>query len=148
MGEDYYASGFNWFVALNQHQLQAGKSALTDAPTASRPGPAPLNDGSITIGPPAEALLKFNATTFDPDRLVVVFASKRSRQTNNTPPGRHMLNIYAYPGAAATQIDMTTEVEALFGAIQEGYRYYFEVAQQDPDDGQRSSLTRDVIDEA
>lgn len=148
LGESYFASGFNWFTGLNANQLNAGQPPVVTAPVPPVPTAPTFLTASVTIGPPAAASIGFPAGTFLPDLLPVVFVSKRRNQTNiNTGP-TSLLTIAAFPGAMVTTLDLTTELEDLYGEIQEGYRYYFVVSKQDPDNGRRGESNRVIGDEA
>ena len=147
LGISYFASGFNWFVKLNQYQLQAGELAVTDAPLFPNPTPPPINSGTVDVAAQT-ALLVFTATTFTPDRLPVVFLSTRLGQSTANPGNQLLLQILPHPGPIATTLDLSAAIITRFGAIRANTRYFFSVASQDPGEGTRSSTVAKTIDSA
>jgi len=144
LGEDYYISGFNWFVAINSRLLFAARAYRSTPPALAKPAA------------PTITLVRFNDTagaqtsrvTFPwnefsgYDCILFVALSNSVGVLNKYPGWRSML---AGAPDAANYHDFQAELEAAFGTIQIGQRGFIRMSRQTTD-GMRSDAATGYAD--
>ncbi len=145
LGESYFASGNNWFTALNVYQGQAGLSAVTAAPVVANPAFPAIVSLAIEVDP-ASAIVTIVAGTYEPDFRPVFFISKRRRNTTKNPGNQRFLEVQANPLAIDTTLDILSAMLDLYGALEEDTRYFLASSSQDPANGQRGGEVQDFTD--
>lgn len=144
LGEPYYASGFNWFCAINLWVLRLGHTYRNTAPT----NPAPAAPTATVIleatGAASESRLTYASGYFsstDPS-IFIRLVDSAGRQAWPTP----------YPfvvGAqtpGGTQLDFQAELEAVYGVISSSMRGFCAIHQQLSTQGRRGPATLSVVD--
>lgn len=140
LGQTYYASGFNWYVRINNHLLSGAQSRRATYPTLSRPAApaqnAPTYESPTLYG--SYCALNHPSNTFL-GYLAVCFIAFGPQGSALSPKNRWRL-VYCAKGPYVTTEHMGIEVRALFGDIPIGWSAFFRVQRQDTH-GQRSPIT-------
>lgn len=146
--ETYFASGFNWYIRINNHLERAGRAARDDAPTLTRPV-APTLDGD-QLGVTSAARTSFISVDItDPDfgADVAVLSTMYNSQGRQVDARPRQVLVIEQPSGTGT-VNVTTEVIDRYGNIQLGQRIFWFVAYQDTH-GQRgpfSEVSSDAVD--
>lgn len=131
LGETYFVSGFNWYVALNQNRIAAGAGVRDDAPTLARPLAAVIDSATLTLAPsPGTALIDYSVSDPNPLKTHIVWVSLVNSQGIVFIPKQMPFMKGAIPGVPL-EIDITTELIAKFGTVSLGQRLLVRSAIQD-----------------
>jgi len=144
LGETYYASGFNWFVAINNRLLGAGRAVRQDCPTIARPAAPPLTDWRLNKSNDthnSRCLYVWN--TFLGFDVVHFVALANSEGVISKTFGWRLLDIR--PPETEASFWFQDEIEASFGTIQLNQRGFYRIARQTTD-GVRSAFTTGYAD--
>lgn len=144
LGESYYASGFNWYVAINDRLLNVGRGTRTTPPVIARPA-APTISGLVVRStasglPSTVAYPSGEFTGFD---LILFVALANSQGVLSKYQGWRLVHQTQTPGLAAEAFQ--SELEAAFGTIIVTQRGFIRLARQTTD-GVRSSFGTDWDD--
>ncbi len=145
LGEDYFASGFNWYVRINEHLLANGDSLRVDAPTLARIA-APLTPTLVQLRATAGigvSRIKFQPASPGLSRPHAVFA-RITTQGRTAVAHNFVFLILAIPDGIQS-VFFQTELEASFGNIVLGQRMFWTAQSQDAD-GQRSPTVSGFTD--
>ncbi len=147
LGQDYFASGFNWYITINSALLQADETVRVDAPTITRPI-APEIDFFNTFETPSASVSQMRFLGADPPRgdQKVLFIRSFNSEGRGVASSGFQLVTNQEPNVDF-RIFFQTELEGIFGDLQVGQRFFAEVFNQDAH-GQRSPVTTDVDDAA
>lgn len=139
LGETYFASGFNWYVKINDQLEAAGDARRVDAPTLTRPL-APILTVFTTLwttGAVSESRIVLSASSpnlgFDHNVVARITGQGRTAIV----AGFTFLTIEVPDGSR--RILFQDELESAFGTIALGQRMFVQVRSQDSH-GQRSPL--------
>ena len=145
LGETYFASGFNWYVRINDHLEQVGAARRDDAPTLTRPL-APIIGFSRLIfsAEPANSLINF--TVGDPDLAALHLCAGLvvNSEGRTTASLRSTTFVIAVPNVGRN-VAFKSELEAVFGTIVAGQRAFY-VAQIQDAHGQRGPVDTETRD--
>lgn len=144
LGESYFPSGFNWFVAINDRLLNVGRAYRTNPPVIARP-PAPTISGLVirstisglpsTVAYPVNEFLGFD--------LILFAAMANSLGVLNKTQGWRLVHQTQAPGAASETFQ--PGLEASFGTIFVTQRGFVRLCRQTTD-GVRSTFATDFDD--
>lgn len=144
LGETYSASGFNWFCAINNRLLVAGRATRDTIPIIARPAAPTLNLFRINTTadvPTSRVTYPWNEF-LDWDLILFVALANSEGVIAKTFGWR---NILACPTEHENWSDFQPELEAAFGTVQLGQRGFCRLARQTTD-GVRSSWTTRTAD--
>lgn len=144
LGETYSASGFNWFVAINNRLLVAGRATRDNIPVIERPAAPTLTLFRLntTAGAPLSRITYPWDEFVDWDVILFVALANSEGVIAKTFGWR---NILACPTENENWSDFQPELEAAFGTIQLNQRGFCRLARQTTD-GVRSSWTTRTAD--
>lgn len=127
LGEAYYVSGFNWYVALSLNLKRAGLAAIDTAPVNAAPGAPSVNVANLrTTASGAETVVGTNpALPNATDRLVVYLRIFNSEGRRNVAAVDKWMTT-ELPNVS-DQVRIQDEVEAAFGTIQTDQVGFFRV---------------------
>jgi len=141
LGESYFASGFNWYVAINSRLLYVGRGTRPTPPAIARPA-APTISGLVirstasglnsTIAYPVDEFLGFD--------LVLFTAMASSEGVLNKTQGWRLAHQTQAPGAASEIFQ--TGLEASFGTIFLTQRGFVRLCRQTTDGVRSAFATR------
>lgn len=136
LGENYFTSGFSWYIKINTQLTLAGRASRDDAPTATRPA-APTIDGQQLKTTASGGISLVNVDNTDPDFGADVCVKStyfltQARGFANF--GRQFLRC-AQPTAAGA-LTTTGQIADKYGTISLGSRIFYFVSYQDTQ-GQR-----------
>lgn len=140
LGEPYYVSGFNWYVALNTNLEQAGAAAIDDAPTD--PTPIASLVGSLQLRSTDDGGVNFVVIPGSDTQLTlnrVVFASVANNVGRLVQPTKPRLIAIEVPDAISRRVQLKAGMEAQFGEIYIGQKWFFEMYVQN-DEGRRGPV--------
>lgn len=140
LGETYFASGFNWYVHVNQNLDAADEARRDDAPTLIRSAPPQItispNFFFITAG---SALTRIQMDGGSPNLgFNHVIIARITGQGRSAIAAGFKFQILAVPTGTRV-IFFQDEIEATFGTIVLGHRMHAQVTIQDSH-GQRSTF--------
>ena len=145
LGETYFASGFNWYVRINDHLEAAGAARRDDAPTLTRPLAPIISNLNIFITG-AAGNLGVQYAVADPalGELHVVFARLYSSQGIVSGFNNLTFMIMAVPNVNRAVL-FETEFENAFGTVSLGQRGFCTSTIQDAH-GQRGPEDTEFAD--
>jgi len=144
LGESYFASGFNWYVAINDRLLYVGRGTRTTPPIIARPAAPTLialilkRTGHIT-----ESRVTYPLNEFSGYDLILFIAMTNSQGILSQTHGWRLVHQTQAPHA--TSEDFQDDLEAAFGTIQTFQRGFCRLCRQTTD-GVRSSFATDYDD--
>lgn len=142
LGEEYFASGWNWFVKSNSRLMHIGTAPIADAPVIARPA-APTIDALhyAEIFTVFTCVLNFQAGEFGDDSLVLhAYVVTGGAPTAAYPSRlRHVKSSATIAGVQVT-FSFAPEHIALWGYAAEGWLLYCMVYRQ-TQEGLRSAGT-------
>jgi len=144
LGEAYYASGWNWFASLNSRLAWIERSAITTPPAGARPAAPTIS--SVTLeasGGGDSSAITYPEDEFDGLDFILFGRLWLSQGAVARTAGFFLILATQTPGATETNIQ--SEIESVFGTIPEDARLFASVHAQDSD-GQRSQPTADYGD--
>ena len=146
LGQTYYASGFNWYIAINDRLLYVGRGSRAAPPVIGIPA-APtlslLNLGHTGIG--------WNSYVFYPNNeflgydLVLFIAMSNSLGVLNKTHGWRLVHQTQAPAASIEYFQ--TDLESSFGTIIVSQRGFCRLCRQTTD-GERSAFATGYADVA
>lgn len=123
LGESYYASGFQWFVAINTGLRKVGRASTNTPPAGAAPGAptistfVPDHDGS------PDSVITYPGGTFGAgEDLVLFIALSQSGAVASAPSNRRLVLAKQSPGA--TQETFQDEFLAAFPSAAAGQRAF------------------------
>ncbi|MCH8154660.1 MAG: hypothetical protein IH786_05245 [Proteobacteria bacterium] len=138
LGETYFASGFNWYVKINQNLEAAGAARRVLAPTLVRPV-VPILDAALTrlFVTGAVGKTQVRLTAGSPNLAFFHFVAARitTQGRSAIAAGLKFQRILVPDGAR--RITFQAQIEATFGTIDLLLRMHVLVRSQDSE-GQRS----------
>ena len=139
LGETYFISGFNWYVRINLHLLQAAGGVRDDAPTNTRPALPIIGSGGTNFYTTAGALvtriiMDAGSPGLAEQHFVTAIVTGQGRTVY---PDNQTYMINEVPNGARRLL-FQDEIESSFGDIILGQRMFASVQVQD-DQGQRSA---------
>jgi len=140
LGEGFFASGFNWFIRINQHRIQTDKSVITAAPTNSRPSQPTITTFIVNETGGGAATITFPGTDFGPTDQVVVHVFRSNTISRSVAGKVRFCKFSTGDPGASTNIDI--ELDDIFGSRELDRRWFIEMRVQD-NQGQRSSPATD-----
>jgi hypothetical protein len=145
LGESYFVSGFNWFVAINQNLTAAGEATRVDAPTLTRPLATVIQNVNVnTPFPSGAASVRYD--TSDPDLPAnhVVWARIVDSQGVGTVPSKLPFMVVGVPGGTRF-LSITDPLLEKFGTIESTQRILVSSVIQDAH-GQRGPEDTNIAD--
>lgn len=138
LGQSYFASGFNWYVCINDRLTNVGRAVRTAPPVIARPAAPPIGLYQFRQTPSVgQSYISYPAATFaGVDLILFVAVSNSIGVLNKTHGWRLLLQIQ---GAHATIEYFQPELEAAFGTVLVGQRGFGRCARQTTD-GVRSAF--------
>lgn len=122
LGQAYYITGWNWFVALYQQAISTGQTIQTTAPTLSRPIAPTLSAITWTESPSSEIVAEFTAG--DAEDLYLIFRVSLSSKSMAALPGDTAWRIIASGPGDDTDDELSfTGLEDIFGTVTAGQQY-------------------------
>ncbi len=117
LGETYFASGFNWYIRINNHLFQADEAARDDAPTLTRPL-APIIETATFKTTDGGGTTAVRYTVADPDLTANHYVEARvyNSQGRNSA-GEKFFNMVIEVPDMNRRVFMQDEIEAQFGEI-------------------------------
>jgi len=85
LGIPYFATGFNWFVAINTWGTQIGFNQLPVPPATARPAPPTILTATVA-NTPLTANVTYNSGEFALNESIVVYVATWSSQAALSPP--------------------------------------------------------------
>ncbi len=146
LGETYFASGFNWFVAINSALTQAGDTLRDDAPTLTRPV-APVIDAAGTfLRTTAGGLTSVvRLDVASPGLTDQLFAQLMVTGLGRTTFASNLVFMANAEPNAGRRVFFQTELELKFGDIFLNQRMFLSVQTQGAH-GQRGPAATIVVD--
>lgn len=131
LGENYFVSGFNWFITINQQRFSVGDSIRNAAPTVAKPATPTISTFSVfkTSGT-SNTNVTFPSGTFSPNFRILLFISGPASQGTNVRNSRFRLT-HIDRTVPLTQVFFQSQLEAAFGTIQVDQRFFVEMFKQD-----------------
>jgi len=146
LGETYSASGFNWFVAINNRLLIAGRATRDDCPVIARPAAPTLTTLFMhKTGSLSQSRITYPWNEFLDWDVVLFIALTNSEGVISKTFGWR--NLLAQPTDEENKSFFQDELEYSFGTIQLNQRAFCRLARQTTD-GVRSAFTTDYADVA
>lgn len=140
LGINYFASGFNWFVRINQHLASLGRGQRDTAPTASRPAAPSLSSLTITSPGTSSNSVTFPASEFDGfDGLWTLQLGIGAGSA--VPSDRSFLIVEAVQSYTTEASQDLGDLTVFFGDIPQDRRVWLRGYRQD-DQGQRSAAAQ------
>jgi hypothetical protein len=144
LGESYFASGFNWFVAINDRLLNMGRATRTTPPGLARPAAPPILAVLFFETPnPLPSTVTYVGGTFAGFDMVLFAALSNSIGVITKTQGWRLVHQTQAPGGAAEPFQVG--LEANFGTVSLTQRGFIRIARQTTD-GVRSSFTTAYAD--
>lgn len=142
LGEAYFCSGFNWFVAINTRLELVGRSSSTTPPSGTRPTAPTINSADVYSTGAGTSQITYPAAEFGPTYDLVLFV----RLTPS--PGRravaaNLALVAAEQTPSPSPFQFQTELEAVFGDVIADYTATLHVHRQSTE-GLRSAGTTSV----
>ena len=124
LGQTYYASGWNWFCAMNTINQILGRSIYVLGPTNAVLGAPTLT--SLTIQDPASGPSQISVVTAEYNSGIAAWLELRivNGQGQSSRPNRPKL-VWTMTNPAVASNDITDEVAAAFGNVQAGQRCFY-----------------------
>lgn len=146
LGENFFASGFNWYIEINEALEAAEEARRVDAPIFIRPPPPILQPAVETFFVTGAAVDThvFLATGSPGLGVNLVIFALVTGQGRTAISGNLTAMKIAIP-SAGRKVFYQDEIEAAFGTIILGQREFFHVQVQDSQ-GQRSPLVANFDD--
>ena len=146
LGESYFASGFNWYVAINNRLLNVGRGSRATPPVIARPAAPTLTALALyRTGHALDSSVIYPLNEFLTFDLVLFMAMANSQGLLNKTQGWRLTLQTQAPGAV--NVTFQDELEAAFGTIQTFQRGFCRLCRQTTD-GVRSSFATDYDDVA
>lgn len=145
LAETYFASGFNWYIRINDHLEAAGEARRDDAPTLVRPV-APIYGSFVqlfTTGAASNTRIRLSGASPNPTFNHVVEA-RITGQGRTAIAAGFKFQIIAVPDAGL-RIFFQNQIETTFGTIVLLQRMFCNTRSQDSQ-GQRSPLVTIAVD--
>jgi len=138
LGEAYYATGYNWFVRINNHRFSTAEARITTAPDQARPAIPTIN--YIHVHTPIETdydvLISYPSLQFDGYMCIAYLAFAPSFAKVWVSRGYRL--VYAAKGGYTTQERLGDETLAIFGDPLLNSKAFMTIARQGTQ-GQRST---------
>jgi len=139
LGESYFASGFNWYVAINDRLLYIGRGSRATPPVIARPAAPTLSDMQIAhTGAGWNSYLQYPNGTFTGFDLILFIAMSNSQGVLTKTHGWRLVHQTQSPALMLEYFQ--TGLEAGFGTIQVFQRGFCRLCRQTTD-GVRSTFT-------
>jgi superoxide dismutase len=138
LGQSYFASGFNWYVAINDRLLNISRGARVNPPVIARPAAPTLSDMQIAhTGAGWDSYVQYPGNEFLGFDLVLFIAMANSEGVLNKTQGWRLVHQTQAPAVILETFQ--TGLEAAFGTIQVFQRGFCRLARQTTD-GVRSAF--------
>lgn len=119
LGENYFISGFNWYVRINLHLQANGDAQRVDAPTTARPVAPQITIRNqqryFTTGSATNSAVKFGAGSPEIAKPHVVYGRITSQGRVAIASGFTLLKIQIPDGSG--RVNIQTQLETAFGTI-------------------------------
>ncbi len=146
LGESYFVSGFNWFVAININRKINGQAQLDTAPVAAVPGQPTLQFARFSVtGAVLDSRVLLTAGSSGLTDPLAVYArvfNSDGRQTAS----QVRIHLLTEVPSGSRDVVLTDEIDDKFGTIQLGQKCFFEVATQSTEgrQGARDAIAVDA----
>lgn len=143
LGEDYYLSGYQWFLKCNARLLHAALAIIEDPPANPYPTQPTINSIAFEdLAPGLKVEIAFDADEFEGHSAII-----HASVTQNAPRSVQHTNWYWIftenaVGALVTELEFTNEYEDRYIAPYPGTRLFLRVYTQS-DEGLRSAAWTD-----
>jgi len=138
LGQSYFASGFNWYVAINGRLMNVGRGTRTTPPIIARPAAPTLSDMQIAhTGAVWNSYVQYPNGTFTGFDLILFIAMANSQGVITKTQGWRLVHQTQAPGATIESFQ--PGLEASFGVIQVFQRGFCRLCRQTTD-GVRSAF--------
>ena len=128
-GNPYYASGWNWFVALHTQASLAAASPPDDPPTASRPTIPSILSVTVTATPTSQCLATFSPGEFDGLYCTIALSICTASTAANPAPAAARY-FAAGPFGPTDAGAVFLAIDTSLGTVQSGYSFRAAVAAQ------------------
>lgn len=146
LGEPYFISGFNWFVALSTNLQQAGESVIDTAPLLGTPTAPLLTSYTLnSTGAGADTRVGFNAASPTLTMKKALLQSMANTAGRSVAPADPTLMRIVAP--SGVQISFQPQTEAAFGTISDGQKGFIFVYNQNAEGRRSTVVTRNDIAE-
>jgi hypothetical protein len=136
LGETYYCSGFNWFVIINLARIRAGQALSTSPPAGTTPATPTLTTFIAETGDVDDSAITYPEDEWDGYYMVLHVAQYRSTGLLQKTSSYFEVLVDTSPGS--TEQDFQSEMEAVFGALRVGSRFFIRAFRQSTE-GRRSA---------
>lgn len=127
-GDSFFLPGISWFRKINIWRDTVGRAMTSTVPSAGKPAMPTISSLLITVGATKQALVSYPSGMFSGYDMVIR-CGLRPRASNLTQIASPVL-IYTSTSPGATSVDVFSELEDVYGKIQAGQRFIFEVHRQ------------------
>ena len=146
LGETYFASGFNWYIRINDHLEAAGEAVRVDAPTLIRPSAPVIQFAVLRItGGAGDSKIRFSAADPALGANHLIVARLFESQGRTTASLKHSFIRIAVPDVNR-DVFFDFRLNVVFGTIALGQRIFYASQIQDAH-GQRGpddTITEDA----